>query len=166
MAFEYQRPHHFSVDYVKVHDAIKRQSCAENGVRLIEVPFPPENVLAEVAQAFRTHGIDERPVMPSELFHDELRQLQEIARKRGGTLVSSRYLGSDAAQWHCGNPGHPSWHADAWRVVKRGAWCPSCAGNRRFSLEDFRKWGAVNRSRAARHRASRWRASAVSMAVR
>jgi len=148
MAFEYQGPHHFSVDHVMAHDELKRQACAKNGVRLIEVraakrPFPPENVLAEVAVAFRTLGIDRQPVMPvGELFPDELRQLQELARKRDGTVVSNRYLGSDEVEWHCGNPEHPPWKADVWRVVKRGAWCPSCAGNRRLSLEDLRTWGA------------------------
>ena len=148
MAFEYQGPHHFSLDHVMAHDELKRQACAKNDVRLIEVraakrPFPPENVLAEVREAFRTHGIDRQPIMPvGELFPNELRQLQELACKRGGSVLSKRYLGSEAVEWHCGNPEHPPWQADAWRVEKRGAWCPSCAGNRRLSLEDLRTWGA------------------------
>ena len=37
IAFEYQGPHHYSVDYVIAHDEIKRAACAANGIRLIEV---------------------------------------------------------------------------------------------------------------------------------
>jgi hypothetical protein len=95
----------------------------------------------KVAEAFRAYDVAEAPVLPDgEIFVAELRQLQEMARERGGTLVSDRYLGCEIAEWKCGNPDHPSWQAEPWRI-RKGAWCPSCAGNRRLSLDDFRSWG-------------------------
>lgn len=148
IAFEYQGPHHFTEDAVKAHDAIKRQACADAGVRLIEVeaikrPYPPENVLKKVAEVFLKLGMHETPALPDvEIFPDELRQLQELARKRGGVLVTEQYLGCEVAQWQCGNPDHPSWAAEPWRV-RKGAWCPSCAGNRRLSLDDLKSWGGA-----------------------
>src|SRR5262249_7770987 len=64
MAFEYQGPHHHSIDYVMAHDAIKREACAVRNIRLIEVeaikrPYPPESVLETVAEAFQRYGIAE-----------------------------------------------------------------------------------------------------------
>ena len=37
IAFEYQGPHHYSNAAVQAHDALKREWCKSNGVRLIEV---------------------------------------------------------------------------------------------------------------------------------
>src|SRR5262249_41958984 len=83
MAFEYQGPHHRSVDYVMAHDAIKREACAIRNIQLIEVeaikrPYPPENVLEKVAEAFQRYGIAETPRLPPvDIFAAELKHLKE-----------------------------------------------------------------------------------------
>jgi hypothetical protein len=147
IAFEYQGPHHSLVDYVKVHDAIKREACEARNVRLIEVeavnrPHPPENVLEKVAEAFQRYGITDTPRLPSGgLFIRELNELLDLARKKGGRLVSTRYLGGDEPhEWQCGVADHPSWWAEPWRI-RKGKWCASCAGNRRLGIEGLRLWG-------------------------
>ena len=85
--------------------------------------------------------MQEAPRLPRvESFPHELRQLQKVARDRGGVLVTKQYQGGKAAEWQCGNPDHPSWVAESWRV-RKGAWSPSCAGNRRLTLDDLRSWG-------------------------
>ena len=133
---------------MKAHDEIKRQACQQRGICLIEVdatrkPFPPQNVLAKVVEAFRRYGRSETPVLPiDDIFGAELEQLRAFARKKGGQLVSDRYLGGDALhEWKCGVVEHATWWADPWRIQKRGAWCPSCAGNRRLGIDGLRAWG-------------------------
>src|SRR5262249_11755323 len=122
LAFEYQGPHHRSVDSVILHDEIKREACSRNNVRLIEVeaikrPYPAENVLSKVCQAFEKYGIKEKPFLPPvEIFVLELEELRELAREKGGKLVSVKYLGSEAHEWKCGIPEHPSWWAESWRI--------------------------------------------------
>jgi hypothetical protein len=146
IAFEYQGPHHFTDEATKAHDRIKRQACADAGVRLIEVeaikrPYPSENVLKQVTEALVKLGIHETPILPeAEIFPDEMRQLQELAHSRGGFLITKRYQGCEVVEWQCGNPDHPSWVAESWRV-RKGAWCPSCAGNRRLTIAEIKAWG-------------------------
>ncbi|MFN5825403.1 MAG: hypothetical protein RSE16_01025 [Sphingobium sp.] len=59
-------------------------------------------------------------------------QLQRIAEGRGGSLLSRRYVRSSTKYlWQCGfDPAH-KWLASA-NSVKRGSWCPTCAGKRKF----------------------------------
>jgi len=42
--------------------------------------------------------------------------------------------------WSCDNPDHDPWPAEAWRI-RRGAWCPACAGNRPLGIDGLRAWG-------------------------
>jgi hypothetical protein len=146
LAFEYQGPHHSTVDGVMAHDTIKREACAARSVRLIEVeaikkPYPPENVLEKVVEAFHRYGMTETPRLPSsDIFIGELAELKELARRKGGHLVSNTYLGGEPHEWQCGNAEHPSWWAEPWRT-RKGKWCPSCAGNRRLGIEGLRLWG-------------------------
>jgi hypothetical protein len=147
IAFEYQGPHHLSVKYVMAHDAIKREGCAARSIRLIEVeaikrPFPPENVLEKVAEAFDKYGITYKPRLPqNEIFGAELKQLRELARRKGGQLLSNRYLGgSERHEWKCAIAKHLSWWAEPSRI-RNGKWCASCAGNRRLGIEGLQSWG-------------------------
>ena len=146
IAFEYQGPHHYTDASVIAHDDIKRVACAANGVRLIEVdaikrPYPVENVLQKVGEAFAKFGIMETPRLPEvEIFATELEETRQLAAKRRGRLVSEAYLGAERHEWKCEVPEHPTWLAEP-RRIRRGAWCPSCAGNRRLGLEGLRAWG-------------------------
>ena len=95
LAFEYQGPHHFTDDDVRERDILKRQACLKQGVKLVEVewakkPFPPSNVLTNVARALSEAGIPNVPTMPEEnLFRGELEELQRFAEKEwGGSLTA------------------------------------------------------------------------------
>jgi hypothetical protein len=111
-------------------------------VMAVKRPFPPENVLEKVAAAFRLARLNTIPRLPSaELFEAELAALRCLAAERGGTLITPRYLGSEPHEWNCSVPEHPFWAAEPWRI-RRGAWCASCAGNRRLGSEGLRRWGA------------------------
>jgi hypothetical protein len=146
LAFEYQGPHHFTEDNVKATDTLKREACMKHGVRLVEIeaikrPFPPESVLAKVAAALQNNGFSVTPILPAtDVFARELEALRQLASQKGGTLVTKTFCGSEPHEWQCGNPDHPTWLAEPWRV-RRGAWCPSCAGNRKLGIDGLRAWG-------------------------
>ena len=146
IAFEYQGPHHFTNTAVMKYDALKREVCRKKGVQLIEVeaikrPFPSDNVLKKVTEAFKRAGVHRVAQSPSiEAFPDELKQLRQLAKMKGGTLVSTEYCGAEKHEWKCANPKHVSWLAMAWNI-RRGAWCPSCAGNRPLGIEELAVWG-------------------------
>jgi hypothetical protein len=146
IAFEYQGPHHFTRDDIKVTDALKREACSKHGVRLVEIeaikrPFPSTNVLAKIAEALPKYDIREVPVLPAvDVFARELAALRQFAQQKGGDIVSTVYCGSEPHEWRCGNPDHPTWLAEPWRI-KAGTWCPSCAGNRPLGIEGLRQWG-------------------------
>lgn len=146
LAFEYQGPHHFTQDGVKRTDVLKRQACSDHSVQLVEIeaikrPFPPANVLAKAAEAIQKYGLRQIPILPAvDVFARELEALRQLAREKGGELVSTVYCGSEPHEWRCGKHNHQSWWAEPWRV-RNGAWCPSCAGNRRLGIEGLRAWG-------------------------
>ena len=149
LAFEYQGPHHEQDDNVKVHDQLKREVCSQGGIQLIEVqavkrPFPAENVLETVRQAFQRYGISDAPILPTEdIFARELQGLQRLAKEKGGTLLSTKYAGSEPHMWSCGKADHAPWPAEPWRI-RRGAWCSACAGNRPLGIETLRAWGRLH----------------------
>jgi hypothetical protein len=171
LAFEYQGPHHDSDARVKAHDALKRDACKRRGIRLIDVqavkrPFPTQNVLEVVTRAFQQHGIIDVPILPqADLFAREFRSLQLFAKQKGGVLLSTAYAGSEPHEWSCGNPEHPPWKAEPWRV-RKGAWCPSCARNRPLGIDGLRAWGRshglelLDRAYRGTARLYRWRCAA------
>lgn len=145
IAFEYQGYHHEKAD-VKRTDDIKRKACAKNDVKLIAVvgvkrPFPYSNVLKQVGLSFKKYGIRKTPKLPiGEVFPSRLEDLRQLAQQRGGVLVSTVYFGAEKHEWHCGNANHATWFAEPSRI-RKGDWCPSCAGNRRLGIVGLREWG-------------------------
>ena len=62
--------------------------------------------------------------------------LQELARSRGGECLTRRFRSlRQHVRWRC-DGGH-EWIAEA-HSVKRGSWCPVCAGNSRGDLTRLR----------------------------
>jgi hypothetical protein len=148
IAFEYQGPHHNSDASVQETDEIKRRTCARRGIQLIEVdaikvPFPSANILSKVEEAFKRYERPEEPILPDrDLFSKELEVLRDLARERGGELLSTAYLGWTPHEWKCAIKEHPSWHARA-EHIRNGHWCRACAISRmrdEFALR-LRLWG-------------------------
>jgi hypothetical protein len=148
LAVEVQGPHHYHDENVRKTDRLKLDLCAKHGVQLIQVdavkqPFPPKNVHEKVKEAFQQACIQQDLVLPpiERMFRKELEVLRQIAKERGLELVPTEFLGRDAQyDWWCGDPDHRPWRAEPWRI-KRGAGCPSCAGNRRLDIEELSAWG-------------------------
>jgi len=71
------------------------------------------------------------------IWGDPIIALQEIAEKRGGSLVSKRYTDNiTPLKWRCAD-GH-LWKARP-ANIKSGKWCPYCYGNVTKTIEEVRK---------------------------
>jgi hypothetical protein len=67
--------------------------------------------------------------------HPKISELNQIANKKGGKLVSSFYTTSHSkVEWECKN-GHLWWATPS--SVKNGSWCARCAGLAKQSIKDM-----------------------------
>ena len=65
----------------------------------------------------------------------DIATMMALARKRGGRCISTRYVNSVAPLlWECAS-GH-RWGAVP-ASIRKGTWCPDCAGVRRLTLEQM-----------------------------
>ena len=75
-----------------------------------------------------------------------IEEMQELARTRGGECLSKRYVnGRVPLKWRCAQ-GH-EWHAEPLTVKpsgyqERGTWCPVCAIQPKYTLEDMQAMAA------------------------
>jgi hypothetical protein len=70
-------------------------------------------------------------------FHERasIESMRDLASSRGGLCLSEEYMNSKSKLlWQCGK-GH-RWHAVP-VAIRRGSWCPVCAGNLKLTLEEF-----------------------------
>lgn len=66
-----------------------------------------------------------------------LKEIQDIAEKKGGKCLSPEYFGNlTPLLWEC-KEGH-RWEANP-KGIKRGTWCPICAGILKLTIEDVKK---------------------------
>ena len=74
-----------------------------------------------------------------------LQKMDELAAERGGKCLSEKYVSaSSKLTWECAE-GHV-WEA-ASHVVKRGRWCPQCAGLKSLTIEAMQEIAAKNGGR-------------------
>lgn len=143
LAFEYHGEQHYmfiehfhdthaALRSRKANDVIKREVCRKHGVNLIEIPYRISilRVEAFVRKLCAEKGIK----IPRKTAVDidslqvwrvqAIEEYQELAKERGGKLLSKAYLGSmHKHRWQC-SVGH------VWDMtpssVKSGQWCPLC----------------------------------------
>jgi hypothetical protein len=141
IAFEYQGEQHYNPIFmgenkklkeIQSRDELKRQLCEINNITLITIPFDLKRneiqkyILNECKkkglQIIQNTPIDFRTL---DVFSPKkLKELREIAQKRGGKCLSKGYIGNDTPlQWQCSN-GH-IWKATP-GSIKAGHWCPVC----------------------------------------
>ena len=64
-------------------------------------------------------------------------EMTKIAKSRGGLCISDIYVNSDSKLlWKC-SEGH-TWEAIP-KKVKKGSWCPYCAGTAKLSISDMQE---------------------------
>lgn len=151
LAFEYCGEQHYKstgytkyqdiFNYLKQCDQIKKDKCKELGITLIEVPYKvkykdmEKYILDQTKTDIPFKNLNYKKWNMYSL--DILKELQEIAKLKGGQCISDFYLcDSSKLEWKC-KYCH-IWHATS-HVIKAGHWCPECVGLKRCTIEEMRK---------------------------
>ncbi len=151
IAFEYHGRQHFMVTgkftkknglkQRKEDDLLKRTTCKEKGIILIEVPYTIdfESMGNYILKKLKEKGIIVKKT--SELDHklfdiyspDMLKKSNKLAGLKNGFCISDKYINARSKmRWKC-EFGH-IWEQD-YDHIRRGKWCPDCSGNRRLTIE-------------------------------
>ena len=161
IAFEHNGLHHYkrlshfqrrdeSLGRRKKDDALKISLCKKNNVNLIVIPYTlhiddiPEyiydSLLKFLPKKLVKHYniIDKSKYIPS----TPLKELQEIAKNKGGTCLSTVYKGVfHKCKFRCAK-GH-EWEAIPSSIKSGDSWCPKCKpdrignSNRKHSVESM-----------------------------
>jgi hypothetical protein len=120
------------------YDQLKRVQCKKHGIKLIEVPYtvPLRQLESWLRIELEAHGA--RPVrkkiVPMSILNayrpNQRAAMQAIAQSRGGTFLSTEYLGDGQRhRWKC-REGH-EWEARPRDIKHSRSWCPTCGAARR-----------------------------------
>lgn len=122
-------------------DTQKRELCLNHSVKLIEVPCTVEmdSLIPFLAEKL-SEAVGKDFSLPQGLTIEafgfdrgNLSELRQIARTKGGELLSETYLGSTIKRlWRCSRDHQ--WEATPYSI-KEGSWCPFCSGRRYWSSE-------------------------------
>lgn len=152
LAFEYQGVQHYKpIPFLDARgeglkqrqkdDRRKRQLCKQHDVTLLEIPYNvPHNKLQEHLLT-KLNGLNKNiiandsPVKVEQLGvwkRKHLEEMQNIAKERGGKLLSKFYINNETKlRWRCAE-GH-IWEAIP-NSIKRGSWCGEC-GDKRAAIK-------------------------------
>lgn len=154
VAFEFQGVQHFEYTPIfhrsREHfeergalDDLKRKACEQHGVLLISIPYsvPYSEIGSYVRDKCEEARIRIKGPTPNYerlQFYDPrtTAELQAIAVKRGGRLISAHFEGMRRKlKWQC-ERGH-EWTAAPMKI-KAGGWCPTCRGYNQ-TIEEMRE---------------------------
>lgn len=158
LAFEHQGSHHYKNTYSTnrlektiINDDIKRRICKDINVKLVIIPQlfnkTPLNKLRQfIINESQRLGIEvpnkNAQVYLSDCYKnskvDVFERYTKIATTRGGKCISDEYLGANNEKliWEC-QFGH-QWKQFPY-VIKKGHWCPICAGQKQSKNIIFKK---------------------------
>lgn len=157
LAFEYQGVQHYEyVQYFhgteenfkkRVHmDNLKAKLCKEKEIKLLVIPYykvgSDEELFSYIVEQLLQ--INVLYDIPKFIDFDEfykafsiVDQLDEIAKNRGGKLISKEYSNDNKSlKWEC-SEGH-QWFATP-KSIKKGTWCRKCVGLEKLNLNIFRE---------------------------
>lgn len=164
LAFEHQGKQHYQkIDHFNRRtetlrwrlesDDLKRKICKERSITLIEVPYwvetkdLPEWIASEIHSKRPDIKLAVTPLPLSYLASDELSELQQMAKSKGGECLSPVYLGVSALhEFRCGK-GH-TWEATPSNILHSrgvGTWCPTCKldvlseAQRKYTVKDMQQ---------------------------
>lgn len=139
--FHYEDKFHNSYKYGKVrcHDEIKKNLCEKNEVILVQIPEVPSltslkelrEIIKETCPSRLKSDLDfDIAINLDEVFtpHDilSLERLKDIAKNKGGLLLSTHYFGMRSKYlWRCAK-GH-EWLTTGDTI--RNSWCSKCKKN-------------------------------------
>jgi hypothetical protein len=167
IAFEHHGEQHYSLKthYIsdekeltqrKQDDKLRRKLCEEKGIVLIEVPEIPSRLPIQEIKDFLKKVLTSKDVALPDNFESKiidirnayatsgakkaLKELRIIAEKMGGRCLSETYVNSTTKLlWECAKGHH--WQTIS-EVIKRGGWCPVCAGRQRLTIEEMHQLAA------------------------
>lgn len=156
IAFEYHGEQHFSYSSFfhsndkemlarrKEDDIAKKLLCDQNKVKLIEIPYKVKTkdlykyIIDKCSQSqimIPPHKKINVLELQLRYFTKNLIELNKLAKRHGGQLVSKTYLGSGLKhKWRCAE-GHV-WEASP-TSIKRGSWCARCARLFPLTIEEM-----------------------------
>ncbi|MFX1297544.1 MAG: hypothetical protein ACFFD2_22165, partial [Promethearchaeota archaeon] len=68
-----------------------------------------------------------------------IEEMQELAKSRGGECLSMEYVNNQTKlKWRCGTCNH-EWEAVPHSIKDQDTWCPECAGNIKYNIEDMKE---------------------------
>ncbi|NVM01175.1 MAG: zinc-ribbon domain-containing protein [Candidatus Helarchaeota archaeon] len=128
------------------NDKYKKQLCEKNGIILIEVDYQVE--FAKMEEYIRRKCLERGINLPKQSkkidwrefnikIPQKIKELQDLAKKREGKLLSIRFFGELVPLlWHC-NKHDYNWWATPSEIRGKpsrpnGTWCPKC-GKERFN---------------------------------
>lgn len=163
LAFEHHGKQHYdilphfqrrdeSLSQRKSDDELKESLCNDNNIKLIVISYDVDlpdlskyiyNILNDLypLNNFTHYSEIENIYIPS----NELEELNNICKTRGGECLSPVYLGSDKKHKFVCSEGH-TWEAVPSNIKsERATWCPTCKperigdSNRKHSIESMQK---------------------------
>jgi hypothetical protein len=157
VAFEYNGEQHHRVGHHMenerllrermLDDRLKAELCHKNGVYLFVLSYQDNindiaNLIRERANllGYDVSHLDFDKKLDFSKIHfgkTNLGRMRELAEKNGGLCLSKEYLGSgERLKWQCAE-GH-TWKANP-NSIRRGSWCPVCAGNTKYDMEEMHR---------------------------
>ncbi|MCG2720071.1 MAG: hypothetical protein L6266_05090, partial [Nanoarchaeota archaeon] len=163
LAFEYQGIQHFEENFFfhkkftlkqrKSDDKEKRKLCKLHNIKLIIVPFKikQEDQPKYIIEKCKQLGIKVPKITPNlndclkNIYAPEiLKEMKELAKKRGGKCLSKNYINSQhKLKWKCNKCGH-KWGALVDNIKNKKSWCQKCAikkiaNKRKDSIENMQE---------------------------
>jgi len=158
IAFEHNGEQHYKNIFTnnRLQDRIKNDTakliyCNKHNIKLIIIPdihniLGIDNLIEFVSEECKKQNI----VIPHPIKHlnikyenfysrSKINELQLIAKAKGGTLLSSCYVGwNNKLKWKCAN-GH-IWEAAPAYIKGRNQWCRKClAKSDNFNIDELKK---------------------------
>ncbi len=127
-------------------DATKRKLCKSKGVTLIEIPYVVEYKCLKqyIIERCAKENVN-IPKMKSDIDYrlfniyspTKIEEMQKLAGSRRGKCLSKNYINAGTKlKWQCAE--RHIWEATP-RNIKRGKWCPICAGKVKLTIEEMQK---------------------------
>ena len=159
LAFEYQGIQHFKLGHwIKnkkdlkkriIDDKLKKKICKKRNILLIIISYKDDllNLPAKIKKICKKNKRNflkinfEKKINFNRIYNQKsiINELNEIAKKKGGKILSEKYLGTDAKlEFEC-MKGH-RWATSAYHIKKRNSWCPYCSRSPRLSIEYIKQF--------------------------
>lgn len=164
IAFEYQGRQHYekvwymsnrSFENLQKRDVIKLDICHKHNVLCIPIKEfqgllkngTEEELITHIINQIKDYtsipnNIDISSIVLTKIGISKLNFIKNIAKEKGGKCLSKVYINYRTKLKFICHKGH-IWYT-APNTIKRGAWCPYCAGVGRYSLYKFKYLAELN----------------------